>query len=601
MKRSTGVSLFKRIENEIKFYYTSTVELSEGVQFSQYKTIKRIYKYKSRDLTGTKINDDLSYNYWFDIIKPRLDSAVKNIRFDTKHILAFSKNPSKDFPAVFLTNAMLRSWLMDNGEDTKLKETVEEFCGNGNVIFKKVKGGYETVDPLNTIVTNQTAKTIDDTNLVERHEMTASDLKRMDAWDSDKVDKVIKELGHTNFKASENSTDIESSSKYYEIYEYTGEVSELEFNQLEDDSATGDEHNYFLAKVIVAGLTEGGSGEKIVLFKEKLGDKKMSDYYKDAHYGEYQGRFWRVGVYEMLFDYQVFANELLNDLSHGLNWTSKVIFVTSDTSVMQNIRTDLDNGDILPAGEDMRQLDVRLHNMDQIKAAWDTVNQEADKITSSFEVVRGESMPSGTPFRSTVLLDQNSAKLFVHLRQKLTLPFRAVFREWVMPELVKHLRGEDVFNFIGEEQIMDQLREIIVNNWYMQNLVRIGYHTNEQAEAIKAQKLDELRQAEPVVKNMDEIWKGVLPRMFITITGENSDLADNVQDMVALMNLEQDPERIAYLLDSIYKIRGIPVPPKKEQAPAEPQFQEQQLQAQQLNQEQPEVNTQQAPLQAIAG
>lgn len=558
-------SLFSRIESEIKHYYTSTIEIAEGVQFSQYKTIKRIYKFKSRDLTGTKINDDLSYNYWFDIIKPRLDSVVKNLRFDTKNILAFSKNPSKDFAAVFLTNAMLKSWLMDNGEDIKLKESVEEFCGDGNTIFKKVKNGYVRVDPLKTIITNQTAENIDETNIIEVHEMTASQLKRMKQWDQDAVNKVIKEMGDKSFKTTENSTDIESSSKYYEIYEYTGEVSELEYNQLEDELAKGDEHEYFNAKVIVAGLNDGGTGEKIVLFKEKLGEDKLSKYYKDAHFGEFQGRFWRVGVYEMLMDHQIFANELLNDLSRGLNWTSKVIFVSSDTSVMQNIRTDLDNGDILPAGEDMRQLDVRLQNMDQINAAWQMVNDEADKITNSYEIVRGETAPSGTPFRSLAMQDQNSAKMFVHLRQKLTLPFRAVFREWVVPELIKSLRGEDVFNFVGDEQIMDQLREIIVNNWYMQNLVRIGYHTNEQAEAIKAEKLDELRKAEPVVKNMDEIWRGVQPRMYITITGENSDLADNVQDMVSLMQMEQDPERVAYLLDSIYKIRGIPVPPKKEQ------------------------------------
>jgi len=37
--------------------------------------------------------------------------------------------------------------------------------------------------------------------------------------------------------------------------------------------------------------------------------------------------------------------------------------------------------------------------------------------------------------------------------------------------------------------------------------------------------------------------------------------------MVQLLQLEQDPMRIAFLLDSIYKIRGIPVPPLLEEAP----------------------------------
>lgn len=558
------MKIAKRLESEIKNYLFSSIEISEGVQYSQYRTIKRIYKFKNRDLTGNKINDDLSYNYWFDIIKPRLDSAVKNLRFDTKNVLVFSKNPSKDFAPVFLTNSVLRSWLMENGEDIKLKDAIEEFCGNGNVIFKKCASGYETVDPINMVITNQTAKTIDDTGLIERHEMTASELKRMKNWDN--VDYVIENFGDKSFKSSENSTDTESVSPYYEIYEYTGEVSEAEYNDL--DGKEGDEHTYFLAKIIVAGLNEGGHGSKTVLFKEKLPvGKKMSDFYKDAHYGEYQGRFWRQGIYEMLIDYQIFANELLNDLSKGLNWTSKVIFVSSDTSVMQNIRTDLDNGDILPAGADMRQLDVRLSNMDQINAAWQMVNNEADKLTNSFEVTRGESMPSGTPFRSTVLLDQNTAKLFVHLRQKITLPYRAVFREWILPYLIKNLKGEDIFNFMGDDEIMDELRKVIVNNWYNQNLVQIGYHTRDQAEAIKEEKLKEIREANPVIKNMPEIWEGVYQRLFVTITGENSDLADNVQDMVSLLGLEPDPVRREYLLDTIYKVRGIPVPPPREVQP----------------------------------
>ena len=93
-----------------------------------------------------------------------------------------------------------------------------------------------------------------------------------------------------------------------------------------------------------------------------------------------------------------------------------------------------------------------------------------------------------------------------------------------------------------------------------------------QAEEIKAEKLDEMRRIDPVIKNSKEIWKGVYPRLYITITGENSDMGDNVQDMVNLLQLEQDPDRVAFLLDSIYKVRGIPVPPKKDQEPAETQL-----------------------------
>jgi hypothetical protein len=569
MAKEIVSTLFQRMETDISNYLFNTIEISEGVFFSQYKTIVRIQKFKNRDLSGVKINTDLSYNYYYDIISPRADSEVKNLRFDSKNILVFSQSPRKDFPAVFIANAMIKSWMAENGEDIKLKSAVEEFTSNGNIGFKKVQGGYEIIDPLNTYITNQRAETVDDTDIVERHEMTASQIKQMSEWDQDVVDRVIKDLGNKSFTSTKQTTPIESSGKKYEIYEFTGEVNEREFNQL-DGVDKGDENKYFLAKVVVAGLTKGGTGEKYTLFAEKL-KGKICDQYIYAHRSRYEGRFWRVGMYELLFDHQIRANEIGNQLARGLDWASKVVFRSKDARVMQNIRADMDNGDVVIA-EDLDQVNVRMMGLDQLIADWNRLMMDADKLSNSFEVVRGEAAPSGTPFRSSALMDANAGKMFTLLRQKITLPYKRVFREWILPSLVKDLKGKDVFRFVGDEDILDQLREIMANSWYIQNLVNIGPHTKDIAEAIKAEKMDELRKSDPVIENTDEVWKGVLPRFFITITGENSDMADNIQDMVQLLNVETDPVRRAFLLDSIYKIRGIPVPPTPEEAPAETQM-----------------------------
>ena len=572
--KETASPLHSRIETEISNYLTCKIEVSPGVFFSQHKTINRINKFKNRDLTGTKINPDLSYDYYFDIVSPRTDSEVKNLRFDTKHILVFSQNPRKDFPAVFIANAMLKSWMAESGEDLELKSAIEEFVSNGNIGFKKISGGYERVDMSNTFITNQKAETINDTDLIERYEMTASQIKVMKAWDSEVADEVIKNLGNKTFTAEKETTPITSSAKRYEIYEYTGEVSEKEFNQIkgEDGEKDGDEHVYFLAKVIVAGLSRGGKGKKYTLFAEKL-KGEMSDSYIYAHRGRYGGRFWRVGMIELLFDHQVRANEIANQLARGMEWASKVVFKSADSRVLQNIRADLDNGDVVIT-DDLSQVDVRMRGMDQLIDEWNRVQVDADKLSNSFEVVRGESMPSGTPFRLTALIDANAGKMFTLLRQKITLPYKRVFREWVLPELVKNLKGKDIFRFVGETEILDQLKELMVNKWYVDNLVKIGPHTKELADAIKEEKIEELKETDPIIENTKEIWKGVMPRLFITITGENSDAADNIQDMVQLLQLEQDPMRIAFLLDSIYKIRGIPVPPLLEEAPVETQMEQ---------------------------
>ena len=571
----TGKTLHKRIETEVLSYISGSIELSPGVHFSQYKLINRIYRFRNRDLSGTKINPDLSYNYYFDIISPRADSEIKNLRFDTKNILVFSQNPRKDFAAVFISNAKLKDWMADNGEDIKLKSAVEEFTSNGNIGFKRIKGGYEIVDPLNTYITNEKAETIDDTNIIERHELTASQIKAMTTWNQEAAQEVIEELGDESFTASANTTPIDSATKRYEIFEYTGEVSIKEFKEAKGEKPLeGDEHEYILAKVICAGLKENKMGKKYTLFAEKLAGK-LSDHYIYAHRGKYEGRFWRVGMYELLFDHQIRANEIGNQLATGLEWASRVVFRSSDSQIMTNIRADLDNGDIIIA-KDLAQVDVRLHGMDQLIADWNRLAQDADRLSNALDVVRGENLPSGTPFRMGALLDQNAGKMFAYLRQKITLPYKRVFKNWVLPQLVTHLKGEDIIRLVGDTDILDQFREIMAESWYAENLVRIGPHTREIGEAIKQEKIDELRKIDPVIKNAKEIWEGVLPRFFVTITGENSDLQDQIQDLMALLNLEQDPERINWILDTIYKSRGIPIPPKREQQPADPLMADQQ-------------------------
>ena len=560
-------TLFKRIGTDIKNYLTNTVEVSESVSFSQYQTIKRIYKFRNRNLSGSKLNADLSYDYYFDIISPRADSEVKNLRFDSKHIMLFSRSPIEDFAAVFVANASLKNWMAENGEDEKLKTSVEEFVTNGNIGFKRVSGGYEVVDALNTYITNQTAKDVDDTDIIERHEMTASEIKSMAEWDQDVADNVIKDLGNKSFKSTDMTTPVSTTTKKYEIFEFTGEVSEKEFNAVRG-IAGGNENKYFIAKVITAGLKDSGLAQEqdYVLFAEEL-DGSISEHYIYAHRGRYEGRFWRVGMYELLFDHQIRANQIGNDLARGMEWASKVIFRSEDSRVLQNIRADLDNGDVIIA-KDLSQVDVRLENMDQLIADWNRLMTDADRVSGSFEIVRGENLPSGTPFRLGALLDQNAGMMFTLLRQKLSLPYKRVFREWVLPDLVKDLKGKDVFTLVGDTEVLEELRKIMVERWYLENLVKIGPHTKEVGDAIKDEKLEELAKIDPVIENSKEIWKGVLPRIFVTITGENSDLADQVTDLVNLVKLEEDPLRRAWIMDQIYRIRNIPIPPKPEVQPA---------------------------------
>lgn len=554
------MSAISTIEQELNDYLTGSVEISDGVFHSQYKLYRRINLFKSRTYPTGKLDEQGRYKYWFDIITPRVNGEVKNLRIDTKNWLLYSYAPTQDFAPVFIANGRLDEWMWEHNQADELNMNAEAFSADGNVIFKKVKGGYETTDPANTFVVNQTAKYIEDSAVVERHELTQSQLRAKDGlWMN--VDEVIEECGDRSFKAGLDTTDKATTSPFYEIFERNGEISEKELFEAQGKEG-GDENKFILAKVIVAGLQKGQEEHKYVLFADKLSQFP----YKAAHRGAYKGRFWREGLVELLMDHQTRANEIGNQLARALEWSSKILFTGNDNVLAENILTDLRNGDYLK-GDNIRQLEVRLQGADQLIADWNRVLEDADRIANSFEVVQGDTLPSGTAFRLGFLMDKNANKLFVLLRQKFTNPYRAVFKEWVLPDVIKDIKGQDIIRITGDADFINRFREIAVEQWYAKNLAKIGPHTREMAKVIKAQKLEELKNAEPLVKNMKEIWEGVLSRLQVTVVGENLDLDVEIETLASMVQLETDPVRRAYLLDRAYARVGIPVPPMTPQQP----------------------------------
>ena len=125
-------------------------------------------------------------------------------------------------------------------------------------------------------------------------------------------------------------------------------------------------------------------------------------------------------MYQLLFDVQTRANEIGNQIARGLEWASKTVFRSSDKVIAQNILTDLSNGDIIKSN-DLQQIETRMQGLDQLIADWNRNLQVADQLANSFEIVTGEAMPSGTPFRMGALLNVNATKLFDFIREKLGL------------------------------------------------------------------------------------------------------------------------------------------------------------------------------------
>lgn len=569
MENST---IFKLIEGEIKSYQDNPVELSDGVSFSQAKLVKRISLYENQIYPKGKLDSQGDYKYFYDIISPRVNDEVKNIDFDRSNIILYS-DATKDRVAVYLSNLQLADWLTKTGQGEELNDSVEEFSYWGNVVWKKIKGGYERVDLKNFYVLNQTAQSLKDTSVIERHQLTQSDLRAKEGVWKD-VDEVIKNCANKQFSATQGSRPLDTTSPFYEIYERNGEISDEKLKEAQKKTG-GDKNKFVLAKVIVAGVNKtGSSGNRYVLFAQEISEMP----YRESHRGRYKGRWFREGMYEVLFDCQTRANQLGNQIAKGCEWASKTIFRTADDTFVSNLLTDLRSGDILRA-RDLTQIDVRMQGLDQLIVDWNRNLQVADRLANSYEVVRGETLPSNTPFKLGNLLDQNANKLFDFLREKLALGFQSLIEDWVLPDLLKDLKSQKIIDLTNSEENLKDYYKMVVDSWYLKNLINLPPHPPELTQIIKEAKLEEvIKDKKAIVKIEKGFWDNFEPRVKVVITGENVRLTAELESLYSFIQLEADPIRKTALIEMAMAKRNIDISNLPKTPPIPP---EQILQAQQ--------------------
>ena len=548
--------LKSQIEREISDYHNSQVQVSPDYLFSQSKLIRRISLFANHIYPQGKFDSQGNYKLWFDKQKRCIDSNVKNVDIDTKNFKIKSDRKVDELPLI-IGNLRLKEWLKNKGQAEEINSSVEEWVGWGNLVFKKIKKGYERIDLSNFYVINQTAKTLNESPAIERHQLGESDLRAKEGvWDS--IKEVLTGCKADYYASTAETQGKETTTPYYDIYERNGEVCLADLKDYKGEEPTDkDRETYVLAKVIAAGTKGIGTNTKIeyILFAEEITEMP----YEEAHYGTYKGRWWREGIYELTFDPQVRLNQIGNQIARGLEYASTLVLTDEDKLVIQNITTDMKSGDFIKS-RNLHQVDLRMHAFDQLLADWNRTIQSMEDISNSTEVVMGEALPSGTPLGAYNALNANANKLFGFLQEKLAIPFGEIFRKWLVPEMVRDLTAQDVINLTGDADMLDRVRMIIVDNWYIGNLVNLPPHTAEIANAIKAQQLEELKKRpQLLLTGLKDLFKDFAKNCYVDITGEASTDFEDITSLVNIIGLEQSPERRSYMIDILLKSKGFDV------------------------------------------
>jgi len=275
-------------------------------------------------------------------------------------------------------------------------------------------------------------------------------------------------------------------------------------------------------------------------------------------------------------DIQTRANEIGNQIARGLEWASKKVFASPDRLIAQNILTDLQSGDIVKT-TGLTAVDTRMEGLDQLIADWNRLMTMADALANSYEVVTGESSPSGTPFRLAAQQNLNANKLFDFIREKLATAFQGVVQDWILPKVLKDLKTKEILRITQDSGVLNRYYEALIESWYIRNLLSFPPHDEEMAKDLKLQKLQELlKNKEAVVDLEKDMWKDFKPRVKVSIVGENYHLQKKKDDLATFIKLEMDVVRRTALVEMAMTLSGIdtsalPKTPPQPIAPPEQQ------------------------------
>jgi len=610
IQQNTGMAanIFAQIRNEQYDFMYNWISIVPGYPFNTYWTIKRIHLYlnsKYEDLTNYFGREKI----FFNIVIPPCEVATRMLNLETKDIRLWPTNPKSQF-STFLLEKELKLWLKNNKFGKVLSQIAEECPRFGSVLIEKTIDGAELCDLRRTIY-DPTVENIQDSRFITRISYMTPTQLRESGWDSEMVEEAIARFQNSNttepYEDNYVNVNVMRSSPYIKIFKRYGEVPAWWLDEkLKPGTIEGDKTVKSL--YIVAGadwLMKANDGKMIpdygvVLFKSKW----RKDWpFKDFHYMKTKGRWLGIGIVEMLFDVQMRVNEMKNQKRIAMELSSMHIFQTKDKTIVRNVLTDLQSGDVILAGKEggLEPLANEERNLPAFKDEEQAYMNQTDRLSFAYEALRGDTGDASTPLGTTQLAVAQGTSVFAFKKKNYGLFLEEFFNELVLPQLMKDLTPEHIMRFVGTSQELQKLdqaaAEIYANDYVKDQLLKGKLVTLDHADMAKQKALKSYQKlgTNRFLKLKENFYKDAEFEFDFLITAEQADpakMATNIQAVITEIsgnpNILQDP-RLKLLFFKLLDQLGIS---QAEIELADQQAGEQQANQTQQNQGRPDVMNQ---------
>lgn len=489
-------SIYAQIRYEVDQFLYNFISPVPGYAFNQYQTLKRIFLYLSN-----RYEDGSFYlrreKLFFNVVLPPVEVATKMLSVDPKNIKLVPTNSDSYFPT-YLLEKELREWLKTSEMGMVLNQIAEEAPRYGSVLLEKTKDGAKVCDLRRTMLDPSVDKAVDSRFITTIHYMSDVDLRKS-GWDEEAIELAIERFGNTQAaQAMEDysgNLNIMRSSPQIKVYKRYGEVPKHWLDGGKSDKMVRALFICAGPDVLQRNVSNQVVGELgVTLFKSVW----RGDYpFKDFHYTKIKGRWLGMGVVEMLFDVQTRFNELKNQKRLSMELSTLHLFQTKDKSLVRNVLTDLENGDIVFSPNGIEPVANEERNLLAFQQEEDSYGNQVDKLSFAYEAIRGDNSPGETTLGETQIAVAQATGVYGFKKKNLRYFLKGFFNDLVMPQLIKDLTPEHIMRFTGTAQELDKLdtaaAELYANDVIIETAISGGKIDAELQETARQKAIAEYR------------------------------------------------------------------------------------------------------------
>lgn len=524
------MDIIKEISTIKDNYANGTITILDGLTHSQSQIIQKIEFYSNSQYLNGMYDEFNRYKPFYNIVNFRVNVAVKATDLDTKDIQVYSENPLHQVHSMIFSKE-IKNWMRKNYFSKTLNKIGFTRAKYGGVIVKRVVKNDEVTTDIpewKNLITDQVD--IKNGTKIEKHYLTPVQIqKKKGVWNKidenwEEIQKVFEGLDNGNY----------TSSSRVCIYEVEGEF-EREYLDSEDTEEYSLQHYFILA--------DANEEPICVLHQEEV----TTSQYKYLSWLEASGRGIGIGIVEDGFNAQFSTNDMVLKQRDILELATKTIIATDSDTVENNALTDMQVGDFLKMekGDQANVLNLMPSSFPQlegIKQAWD---EQYSRVSSSFEAVTGETMPSGTPFRSIAIQNQEAQSTFNYRREEMGIFLNEIFTDWIIPSISKKLNKKHLLTADFEDDelaLIDNAFTIYTAKQFVIDQLLNGKVVTQEEfrDMVEAQKqlLTSSLKKKRYIDIPDGFFKDVELKLDIITTGEQVNktvMFETISNMIAVI------------------------------------------------------------------